>query len=212
MRLAVVDRPNATQTAVYFAAPGVKFADSKRMTLQMLNTILGGSFTSRLNQNLREEHGYTYGARSRWTMEISAGDFSAGASVIGEKTGPSLDEFFKEFDRLKAGDITDSEAEKARETVRNDMITDFEGLGGLLGGAAPYLASGLPFETVASDLAALPQLKASDLNALAREAVNLDTGVLVLVGDKKVILEQLQGRKLPEPVELTATGEPVARK
>ena len=92
------------------------------------------------------------------------------------------------------------------------MISAFEGLGGLLGSAAPYLASKLPFETVARDMAALQTVKASDLNALAKGAVKLDSGVLVLAGDKKVILEQLRGLKLPEPVEVTPTGEPVERK
>jgi predicted Zn-dependent peptidase len=212
MRVAIVDRPNATQTAVLFAAPGVTFGDSKRMPREMLNTILGGSFTSRLNQNLREEHGYTYGARSRWSMGVSAGDFSAGASVSASKTGASIAEFLKEFERLKSGDITGTEVDKARETTRNDMISAFEGLGGLLAGAAPYLASKLPFDSVARDLAALRAIEASDLNALAREALALDSGVLVLVGDKKVILEQLRGLTLPEPVEVDATGSPLERK
>ncbi len=68
MRVAIVDRPNATQTVIQFAAPGVAFDNPLRVKRRLLNTILGGSFTSRLNQNLREDHGYTYGARSRWEI------------------------------------------------------------------------------------------------------------------------------------------------
>jgi len=210
LRVAILDRPNATQTVVHFQAPGVKFVDGKRTSLEMLNTILGGSFTSRLNSNLREEHGYTYGARSNWAMGISNGDFSASASVVADKTGASLKEFLKEFDRLKAGDVTAQEADKARETTRNDKITTFEGLSGTLSAARPYVVNKLPFDTLAKDLGALQQVQAGDLNALARNAVALDQGVLVLVGDKKLILPQLADLKLPQPIEVDSSGEPVA--
>ena len=65
-----------------------------------MNTILGGSFTSRLNQNLREEHGYSYGASSAFDMRRSAGPFLAAAGVQTDKTGESVKEFFNELDRI----------------------------------------------------------------------------------------------------------------
>lgn len=210
LRVAVVNRPNATQTVIHFATPGVSFDDPVRVKRQLMNTILGGSFTSRLNQNLREDHGYTYGARSRWAMEPSTGDFAAYASVQAQVTGAALKEFMKEFDRLKAGDITDAEAAKARETLRQEMVTDFEGISGLTSTAAQYFVSNLPFDTIAQDLASIQRVNADELNTFARSAIGLDRGVLVLVGDKAVIMEQLKDLGLPAPVELNMTGEPVA--
>jgi predicted Zn-dependent peptidase len=207
MRLAIVDRPGAVQTVVRFYAPGVAFSDATRVQRSLLNTILGGSFTSRLNQNLREDHGYTYGARSSFEMNIAAGAFSAGAAVKAEVTGEAVAEFMKEFARIAAGDISENEANKARETQRNDTISSFEGLRGMTGAAATFLLNGMPIDTTVADLAAMQKVTAADLNALAKKAFALDAGVLVLVGDKKLILEEIKNLGLGTPVEYSALGE-----
>lgn len=209
LRVVLVDRPGATQTYVRFTAPGLAYEDPARVRVRLLNVILGGSFTSRLNQNLREDKGYTYGARSRFRMLAGAGSFSAAASVQAEVTGDALREFMKEFDRLRAGDITEQEAAKASETARNDSISDFEGLNGLLGAAEDRVVHGLAFETVGEDLEAMARVHASELNALAARALPIERGLLVLVGDKGVILRQLDGLGLPAPEEYDASGNPV---
>jgi predicted Zn-dependent peptidase len=210
LRVGVVDRPGATQTFIRFAAPGVPLRDGSRVQRELLNTALGGSFTSRLNQNLREDHGYTYGARSNFAMGPSTGAFTAGASVQAEVTGKALVEFLKEFDRIRTGDIADAEVAKARETRRSDLVRSFGQLSGLLGAASEFEAAGLPYSTLASDIAAAEKASAGELNALARTAVNYDQGVLVLVGDKATILEQLKDVPgLPAPTIYEPTGEPV---
>lgn len=209
MRVAIVDRPGATQTTVRFVTRGIRHADDKRVKSELLGTILGGSFTSRLNQNLREDKGYTYGARAGFQMGMYAGTFTAGASVKADTTGASLAEFFKEFDRLKAGDVTDAEAAKARETVRNDAVRSFSGLAGLINSAAESLVNGLPPDTVAQDMAVMGNVTAADLNALAKDAVQFREGVLVLVGDKGVILEQIKSLNLPAPEFFDNQGNPV---
>jgi len=215
LRLFVIDRPGAVQTVIRFAMPGPTLASEDRARLRVLNTLFGGSFTSRLNQNLREAHGYTYGARSSYAMQPSAGWFTASAAVRADVTGRSLVEFLKEFERIGAGDITEAEAEKARKTFRADLIQDFEGLSGTLGQAADLLAARLSLDVIAADLALAAGLKASDLNALVnvkagdRTAMPLNKGVLVLVGDKKTIMEQIGQAGLSEPAELDADGNPV---
>jgi predicted Zn-dependent peptidase len=197
---------------IRFEAPGVTYADPNRVKLRLLNTLLGGSFTSRLNQNLREDHGYTYGARSRFQMEPSAGAFYAQASVRADATGASLREFFKEFDRLRAGDVKDEEAVKVRETLRNDTIRPLSRLSGLLAEAAIVVQNGLAFDTMAKDLASMERVSSQDLNALARPAFPLERAVLVLVGDKTVIKEQLaqvsKDLELPPPTEYDLEGTP----
>jgi zinc protease len=209
LRVVLVHRPEAVQTVVRFLAPGVKYANDKRVPLRLLNTLLGGSFTSRLNQNLREDKGYTYGARSNFSMEISSGWFSAAAAVKAEVTGPALSEFFKEFERLRSGDVSDAEAGKARETVRNNTIESFGGLRGVISTAGELWCNGLPFETVGLDLATAEKTSAADLNSLAKSAVALDAGVLVLVGDRTLILSQIKDLKLPAPVEYDVRGAKV---
>jgi len=209
LRLAIVDRPGATQTTIRFVTRGIKHAHESRVRSEMLGTILGGSFTSRLNQNLREDKGFTYGARAGFQMGVYVGTLTAGASVKADTTGASLTEFFKEFDRLKAGDVSDTEAAKARETARNDAVRGFSGLAGLLGSAAESLVNGLPVDTIAQDMVVMERVTAAELNELAKQAVQFREGVLLLVGDKGVILEQIKSLGLPAPEFYDKAGKPV---
>ncbi len=209
LRLAIVDRPEAVQTTVRFTMPGVKASDPRNVPLRLLNTVLGGSFTSRLNQNLREDKGYTYGARSRYAMEPSTGNFTAGAAVRADATGPSLKEFFVELKRTREGDLSDQESGKAKESMRYSLTQTFEGLRGLVGVATGLAASGQPFETIAQQFAAIDKATTADLNALAKTAIPLEQCVLVLVGDRKLILDQIKDLGLPAPQFYDADGNPV---
>ncbi|MBI5764057.1 MAG: insulinase family protein [Planctomycetes bacterium] len=211
MRVVLVDKPQSVQTVIRFYAPAPTYRSPDRVRLGCLNTILGGSFTSRLNQNLREQHGYTYGARSSFNLRSGTGYFSAGADVQAEYTGAALQEFMKEFDKIRAGDITSEEAEKARKTNRVDLVEAFQGLGGLLAVASEREQNGLPFSSLGDDLTLLGSISEADLNPLARPAIALENAVLVLVGDKKLIGEQLKNLALPTPSELTVTGDRIAK-
>lgn len=209
MRLLIVDRPGAVQTVIALAAPAPTAASPQRVALRLLNTILGGSFTSRLNQNLREEHGYTYGAGSRFGLSRNVGVFTARTSVQAEVTGEALREFLHELTRIRTGDISDDETVKARETVRNDLMSVYGTPRGTIGRAGGLIADGLPLEAAAADLAAAADATAADLNALAAAAVPLERSVLVLVGDRSLILEQIKGLDLPAPEFVDTRGNPV---
>ena len=91
--------------------------DPDYFALEVLNTVLGGSFTSRLNQNLREKNGYAYGARSAFDMRLSAGRFVAAAGVQTDKTGEALKEFFNELDGIRKP-MPAEELRKAQELRR----------------------------------------------------------------------------------------------
>lgn len=210
MRLVIVDKPDAVQTVIRFFMPGPKYTTPDRVRLEMLNTILGGSFTSRLNQNLREDKGYTYGARSSFNMAPSTGYFSAGADVQAEHTGAALKEFFAEFKKLRAGDISSEEAGKARETNRMDLVQSFQGLSGLVATAELLEQNGLPFDTIGDDLGQMTKIDSDDLNSIASSAIPLDQALLVLVGKKELIESQIKDMGLPAPEQLTARGEAVA--
>lgn len=206
LRVYLVDRPDAPQTSVRFLAPSPRFADPSRVPLRLLGTVLGGSFTSRLNQNLREKHGYTYGAGARFAPGPVLGTFSAGAEITAKDTGAAIKEFLAEFARLSSGNVTDEEVGKARSLVRNGAVSAFSGLSGIVGTAANYVELGAPFATLGEDLAAMQTTTAKDLNAEAKSAVALDRAVLVLVGDKASLLPQLKAAGLPAPVEVDSWG------
>lgn len=211
LRVVLIHRPRAVQTVIRFLAPGPRAADDARVPYHLIDTILGGTFTSRLNANLREDKGYTYGARAGFTMRPSAGWFVASANVRADATGASLKEFMAEFDRIRSGDITDAEAAKARESVRTDTIQAFEGVGGIVGAAGGLVEAGLPFSSIGADMTAMEKFDAAALNALTREALRIEQGVLVLVGDRDVILPQLEGLNIPAPLEFTPDGVPVVK-
>jgi zinc protease len=107
-------------------------------------------------------------------------------------TAAALKEFITEFNRLlKAGDVTDAEVAKARNTVRTETVERFATLGATVGAAAGLLEDNLPWESIAADLAAAEGVSARELNALAASGIALNKGVLVLVGDRAQIREQM---------------------
>ncbi|MFQ5505503.1 MAG: M16 family metallopeptidase [Planctomycetota bacterium] len=210
-RVVLVDKPEAVQTVVRFYMPGPSFAHPERSTYKALNTVLGGSFTSRLNQNLREKHGYTYGAASSFVMTPRSGYFVAAASVQAKHTAASIREFLAELDSIRTGNVTEEEAGKARATNRQEVVQSLQGLRGLLEAAITLELGGLPFAALGSYMEAVEKVSAADINELGKRAIPLEHAVLVLVGSKRTILAQIGELQLPTPVELSVHGEPVSR-
>ena len=166
--------------------------------------MLGGSFTSRLNQNLREDEGYTYGAGSSFAMDPNVGYFIAAAQVRADVTGASVEQFLAEFDRIATGDISAAEVSKAAATIRLEQVNSLESIQGLVAEAMALKTVHRPFTALTQDEKALSAISPNQLNALAKTAIDYKHGVLVLVGDKTTVLPQLKGLGLPDPVEVKA--------
>jgi predicted Zn-dependent peptidase len=201
------------QTVVRLYAPGPRYRTAERLRYQVLATVLGGTFTSRLNQNLREQHGYTYGAGASWSMAPQSGWFRAAADVRTDVTGAAVKELLAELRRIATpeGQVTADELKKAQQTMRTSIVEEAATLSGIVGTAAELLLNGMPFTTTRDDLAAIAAMTLAEVNTLARTAVPLDASVLVLVGDRDAIGKQLQPLGLPASVELDAQGRTVAR-
>ena len=121
----LIDKPGAAQSSFRIGSIGVPRSTKDYFALNVMNTILGGSFTSRLMQNLRETHGYTYGARSRFDMRQSAGPFTASAEIVAAKTDSGLIEFMKELNAIR-DTVPSSELNKAKRYLQLGMPSDFE--------------------------------------------------------------------------------------
>src|SRR5207244_2285321 len=93
----IVDKPGAPQTALYAFGLGVPANSPDLQPLQVMNYVLGGSFASRINMNLREEHGYTYGANSQYATYRTGGSFIAGGLVRTDVTAPAAKELMHEI-------------------------------------------------------------------------------------------------------------------
>jgi predicted Zn-dependent peptidase len=198
-RLVIVDRPNAVQTVISLYFPGLKESDADATPLDAVTTILGGSFTSRLNQNLREDKGYTYGAGASMTANASLGYLRLSSSVRTDVTGASITEFIKELDRIQAMDLTESEASKAGKLIRTNIVTGYGSLNEIVGTVLGLEGMGTTQAKQDAKLVAISKLTAAQLNAVGKRMYNRSNSLIVLVGDKKAILEQIKGLDLPMP-------------
>jgi predicted Zn-dependent peptidase len=209
-RLLLVDRPGAPQTVVLAARPAAPADEQLRARRQVVNVALGGSFTSRLNQNLREKHGYTYGARSTFETEGSQTTFVAGAAVQTEVTGPALVEVRRELDGLAAGGLAPAEAAKAKETARHQLVEEVQTTEGLAGTLARAVVEGRAADALRRGAEALDAVGADGASGEARSGpYRFDGFTVVLVGDKKAILPQLEKAGFPAPQLADAEGAPV---
>lgn len=202
-RLIIVDRPGAVQTVVQFLFPGLTAGDADAPALDAVTNLLGGSFTSRLNQNLREAKGYTYGAGASFVSSASLGYLTLRSSVRADVTGASLSEFLSELGRLKSMDITEEETRKAEKQLRTEVITSYGTVDDIVETALKIDSIGSSQSKQDARLVTLTQLRPGVLNAVGKRMFNRDKALIVLVGDKKAILEQIKGLDLPKPEIVT---------
>ncbi|XWK52408.1 insulinase family protein [Tunturiibacter empetritectus] len=110
----MVDKPGAPQTALYAIGLGLPRTTPDYPAVMIMNNVLGGLFASRINMNLREEHGYTYGASSGFMMYRTGGPFYSGAQVRTDVTAPAAKQLMLELNRIRTEPPTEAEL-KARK-------------------------------------------------------------------------------------------------
>lgn len=206
-RLILVDRPEAPQSVIAFVRAGVAASNPLAPSLDLVNTALGGSFTSRLNQKLREEKGWSYGARSGFAETRGVGSFVARAAVRTDVTGPALAELLKELKGLEQGGLTDEEVEKVRAQDRADLVQTYEPVGGVAERLSQLVAMGLPPNHDAVCSLARQASSKPHLDRLAQRHFGPREGTIVVVGPRKIIEEQLRPLQLPAPEIWTAEAE-----
>jgi zinc protease len=189
-----VDFPGATQTALTVARRAPGEGTPEYFPAMVMSRVLGEAFTSRLNLNLREAKGYTYGARSGFQRYASAGFFALSASVKRETTRASIDETFRELQDLCASRPV---SETERDEAVSGLLLGFPGRFERGGDVAAQLAS-IPLHRRSDDwLEQWPgRVKAvgvADANAVAKGYCNPDDYVVVLAGDRKLVEPTLAG-------------------
>jgi zinc protease len=178
----LIDKPGAPQSQIRIGWIGVPRNTPDYYPLSVLNTVLGGSFTSRLNQNLREDHGYAYGASSSFDMRMAAGPFTAGAGVQSDKTTESLQEFFKELTAIRQP-VPAEEVARARNYLALGFPGDFETTGGMTGNLVSLVVYGLPESFFADYVPKIQAVTAADLQRVAAQYIQPDRFAVVVVGD-----------------------------
>jgi predicted Zn-dependent peptidase len=182
----LVDKPDAPQTSVRIGLPGAARGTPDFFALRVLNTVLGGSFTSRLNQNLREAKGYTYGARSAFDLRRAVGPFVAEAEVTREKTDSALVEFMKEL-RAAADTVPAAELEKAKRYLVLQLPARFETTGSIAGQLVPLVTYGMPLDFYNGFAARVAAVTQADVQRVARRYLDPARLTIVVVGDRRAI-------------------------
>ena len=183
----LVDKPNAAQSVVSIGQIGVSRDNPDYFPLQVLNSTLGGSF-SRLDMNLRENKGYTYGARSNFTMRRGAGPFTASADVQTAVTKESVMEFIKEIKGIRGEiPITAQELESNKQRIIRGYPRGFETVGQISGQLSNLVVYGLPDSYFNEFISKVNAVTLGDVNRVANKYLTPDKLAIVIVGDRKAI-------------------------
>lgn len=196
----IVDKPNAPQSSFRLGTVGVARSTADYYPLQVLNTALGGSFTSRLNQNLRETKGYTYGAQSGFSMRREAGPFVARAEIVAEKTDSAMVEFVKELNGIREP-MKPEELEKTKRYLQLGYPADFEEGAGIAQAITRLVPYGLPLSTLTDFQKNIGAVTGADVERTAKQYIDPTKMSLVVVGDRKSIEAALKALKIA-PVEV----------
>lgn len=181
-RVILVDKPGAAQSEIYIGRIGVPRTTDDYFPIVVMNTILGGSFTSRLNANLREDKEYTYGAFSVFDFRPSAGPFLALAAVQTDVTAPALTEFMKELRRIRE-DVTEEEVRRARNYVALGFPQAFQTVAGIAGQEEDLALYGLPDDYYDHYVERVLAVDRDDVLRVAREYVDPARVDVIVVGD-----------------------------
>lgn len=194
--LYLVDKPAAAQSVIIVGWPGVDRLTPDYAPLMVMNSLLGGSFTSRLNMNLREAHGYSYGAGSDFDFNRIPGPFTASAAVRTDATDSSLVEFFKELRRLRDSVATDEEVGRAKAYVELGLPGSLESTSQIAANIAELATFGLPLSDLSRFAAKVRAVSAADVQRVARQYLTPQRASVVIVGDLATIQKQVEALKL----------------
>lgn len=206
----IIDKPGAPQSQIRIGWIGVARSTPDYFPLEVMNTILGGSFTSRLNQNLREQHGYTYGASSAFVMGAAAGPFVAAAGVQTDKTADALREFFNEFEGILKP-IPAEELSREKNYVALGFPAEFETTGSISDRLAEMFVYHLPPDYFATYIPRIQAVTAADVERVAKQHIQPGRFVVVVVGDRKAIEPGIRALNLG-PVKVMTVDEAIGPK
>jgi zinc protease len=206
----LVDMPGSAQSVFSMGHPGPARDTPDFFALQVMNTMLGGMFQSRLNANIREEKGYSYGVRSGFGFGKGPGPFSAGGDIVTDKSDAALQEFMKELRGIQGErPITDDELAMAKNSLIQRLPGQFGAVAQINSAITTLYVQGLPenyYQAYGKNIAAVTR---DDVLRVAKQYVDLDRMAIVIVGDQKTIEEPLAKTGVAPVVHLDKEGNPI---
>jgi zinc protease len=205
----LVDKPGAAQSTFSIGLPGPPRTTPDYYALQVMNTILGGMFQSRLNANIREEKGYSYSVTSGFGFGKGPNPFRTGGDIVGDKTDAALVEFMKELRGiLGAKPVTEEELKTAKESLVQRLPGSFASVSAINGALTGLWVQSLPDNYYQQYTKAIRAITADDVVRVAKKYLDLDHLAIVVVGDRKAVEEPLRGTKVAPIAHLDIEGNP----
>ena len=209
-RMILIDIPNSPQSYILagHVAPGL--GTDRDLAIEAMNEILGGAFTSRVNMNLREDKGWSYGARTLFQNARAQRPFMIRAPVQADRTGDSLVELLKELEAIQTSSpITGDEMSRTISGATRGLPGQFQTASAVLNSLITSARYGRPLDYAASLTERYERLELDDLRSAAGEIVQPNSLTWVVVGDLEQIREQVEGLNIA-PVEVwNVDGEAV---
>ena len=205
----IVDRPGSVQSELRIGHVGVERSHPDYFAILVMNEILGGAFTSRLNMSLRERHGFTYGASSAFAFRRRPGPFLVQAAVSTEVTARAVDVTLAELRRLRDEGASEAETAAARDFLRGVQPLQFQTTDQIATRLSELVVYRLPDDYFARYTEAIGAITVEDVNRVAREHLHPDRLAVVIAGDAAVVAEPLEalgaGPVEVHPAELPPT-------
>jgi len=183
-RVLIGDKPGAPQTAMFIATLGAPRSTPDYAAMNVMNTALGGLFSSRINLNLREGHGYTYGAFSQFIFRRNTGPFWISSGIRTDATAPAIAETLQEIARISAAPMPPEELAMARDSLTRSLPSSFETSGSTVGSLAELFTFNLGLDYYSKYPALISAVTAEAAQAAAKKYLQADKMIVVLVGDR----------------------------
>jgi predicted Zn-dependent peptidase len=205
----LVDKPGAAQSTFAIGIPGPPRSTTDYFGLLVMNRILGGQFQSRLNANIREEKGYSYGVNSSFAFGKGPGPFRAGGDIVTAKSDAALVEFMKELRGIGGSrPITEDELATAKDGLIQRLPDQFASVAAINGAITTLFVQGLPedfYQQFAKNVSAVTK---EEVVRLAKQYIDLDHLAIVIVGDRSTIEAALKATNIAPIVMLDIEGNP----
>jgi zinc protease len=205
----LVDRPGSAQSIVAIGQPGPSRNTPDYYAIQVMNTMLGGMFQSRLNANIREEKGYSYGVNSGFAFGKGPGAFRTGGDIVGNKTDAALVEFMKELRGiLGERPVSDEELETAKDSLIQGLPATFASVNAISGAITLLWTQGLPDDYYQQYGKMIGAVTKDDVVRVAKKYIDLDHLAIVIVGDRASIEAPLKATNIAPITYLDIEGAP----
>lgn len=187
VRVAFVNKPGAVQSQISVMYPvEYKVGAPDQTNVSVMSSIFGGAFSSYLNANLREDKGYTYGARGRISPDKLIGQFSAGASVRNEVTDSAVTEFLAEMNHIKKEPVSDEDINRIKNNMNGDFALSLERSQTIARFALNIVRYNLPEDYYQTYLGRLQNVTKEDVQNAANKYIDPDNCIILVVGNKDV--------------------------